>query len=151
MNFMTFRPELSPSMQERSFASLDPQQGFYYLIECGGTLVGLVNLKNVDRESGTGEGGIFIADERFQNSMVAFQAILTIYDFGFDVLGLREITAHILDDNRRAIRFNEALGFKKDPGQEGVINPLWRLTLSEYRTRTMSIRSYFKNHNMLQK
>ncbi len=143
--WMEFRGEITPAMQERWFAALDPASQFYYLIEHRGEPIGVVNIKHV--KDGSGEGGIFIADERQQNSPVAVQAILAMYDFGFDTLGLREITAHILADNPRAIRFNEVLGFRQDPGQDGVANPLWRLSPADYRGHTAVLRAYLSQDN----
>lgn len=140
--WMEFRQEISPEAQKRWFESLDYSLQYYYLIEHNGKFIGLVNLKNVDNATNSAEGGIFIADEEYQNGTIAFQAILTMYDFGFNTLALSEITAHILVDNPRAIRFNQALGFQKASFQDGVTNQLWRLLPDEYHKCTKNLRAY---------
>lgn len=140
--WMEFADEITPEMQAAWFSSLDPARQYYYLIETQSVQVGLVNLKNLDPERKSAEGGIFIADEAFQNGMLGLQATLAMYDFGFDVLGLHEITAHIRNDNPRAIRLNQAIGFKKDPGQDGVLNPEWRVAAETYRLCTGPLKTF---------
>jgi RimJ/RimL family protein N-acetyltransferase len=65
-----------------------------------------------------------------------------MYDFGFNELGLHTIKAHILSSNARAIRFNQSLGFKKLPGQEGISNQAWSVSRSDYYEKTRAMRAY---------
>jgi RimJ/RimL family protein N-acetyltransferase len=67
-----------------------------------------------------------------------------MYDFGFQQLYLTQITAHIMADNPRAIRFNQALGFKQVADQDSVANRLWTLSPSDYKARTSSLRAYLQ-------
>jgi len=143
--WMAFREEISSESQKRWFESLEPTRQYYYLIVYDGNRVGLVNLKNLDVTAGSAEGGIFIADPKYQNGMVAFQAILTMYDFGFETLKLNEITAHILAENKRAIRFNQTLGFQLANNQDGITNQLWRVMPDSYYKHTKVLRKFFDN------
>jgi hypothetical protein len=47
-------------------------------------------------------------------------------------------------DNPRAIRFNQALGFKQVADQDSVANRLWTLSPSDYKARTSSLRAYLQ-------
>ena len=140
--WMEFKGRITPEMQRSWFEKLDPETQFFYVIELHGERVGLVNLKNV--QDASAEGGIFIAEERFQNGTLGLQAILAMYDFGFQQLYLTRITAHIMADNPRAIRFNQALGFKQVADQDRVANRLWTLSPSDYKARTSSLRAYLQ-------
>ncbi|CAN7244825.1 GNAT family N-acetyltransferase [Massilia sp. LjRoot122] len=138
--YMAFRDEITPEMQEAWFAKLDPATQYYYIIETRDKPVGLINIKDVC--DGEGEGGIFIADESVQNGVLPLQVIIAMYDFGFDVLGLHTIKAHILSSNTRAIRFNQSLGFKKLAGQEEVSNQAWTASRDDYFDKTRAMRAY---------
>lgn len=137
---MAYRDEITAEMQRAWFARLNPDCQYFYIIETQGRRVGLVNIKDIADH--TGEGGIFIADESMQNSFIPLQALLAMYDFGFGALGLRAITAHILADNQRAIRLNQSLGFRKDPGQEDMHNQRWQLAHEDYVRKTQGLRTY---------
>jgi RimJ/RimL family protein N-acetyltransferase len=137
------RQQITTAMQEVWFNSLDPEKQYYYVIEHDGQKLGLVNIKNA--ENGSGEGGIFIGDESYQDAGVGTRAMLAMYDFGFLILGLHEITAHILSTNKRAIRVNEAIGAVRDPGQEGVVYPKWRILPDAYWAKTKRLREYWQN------
>lgn len=138
--WLVFRGHITQEMQETWFSKLKPDQQYYYVVESNGRKLGLVNIKNV--ENGSGEGGIFIADESDQDHGVGLRAMLAMYDFGFLTLGLKEITAHILSTNKRAVRVNQAIGAVRDPGQEGEFNPKWRILPDAYWAKTKSLRAY---------
>jgi RimJ/RimL family protein N-acetyltransferase len=138
--YMAFRDEITPEMQESWFGKLDPATQYYYIIETSGKPVGLINIKDV--HDGEGEGGIFIADESMQNGVLPLQAIIAMYDFGFNELSLQTIKAHILSTNTRAIRFNQSLGFKKLAGQEELSNQGWSVSREDYFHKTRAMRAY---------
>lgn len=142
--YMAFRDEITPEMQKAWFAKLDPATQFYYVIDVRDKPVGLINLKDV--RDGEGEGGIFIADESMQNGVLPLQAIIAMYDFGFNELGLHTIKAHILSTNTRAIRFNQSLGFKKLAGQEEVSNQAWSVSRDDYFAKTRAMRTYLNTN-----
>lgn len=140
--YMAFREEITPDMQERWFRGLDPRTQFFYVIEQAGRALGLANLKDYDAARASAEGGIFIADPAARDGQLGLAAILALYDWGFESLSLDEIVAHILADNPRAIRFNQALGFRIDPGQEGVANPVWRVGRQAYFAATARLKGW---------
>ncbi|MBA2962919.1 MULTISPECIES: GNAT family N-acetyltransferase [Ramlibacter] len=141
--FMAARENISPEMQARWFAGLDPARQYFYVVEYGGRDVGLVNLKNLDPVARSAEGGIYLADQSLRDGLVGMAALLAMYDHGFGALGLGTISAHILDDNPRALRFNQALGFRIAPAQQGVRNQLHLLAQADYFARTARFRALF--------
>lgn len=140
--WMELRQEITPEIQEAWFARLDPAQQYFYVVEYLGQKVGLVNLKNF--AAGSAEGGIYIAVESLQDHAIGLRAMLAMYDFGFQTLGLHEITAHILSTNKRAIRVNQAIGAVRDPGQDGVINQKWRILPDAYWAKSKGMRAFWQ-------
>lgn len=138
--YMEFRGTITPEQQKRWFDSINNDSNYYFIVEHGAAKVGLINLRHVDRQAGTGEGGLFFAPDYEAGAIVAFAVVLALYDFAFDTLGLRTTQAHILRDNERAIRYNLALGYELHPGQADVENQLYLLSPERYRTATAAIR-----------
>lgn len=143
--WLVFQGQIAPEQQRQWFDKLDQSIHFYYVIEYHSKPIGLVNLKNFDTATATAEGGIFIGEQCFQNGMLAFAALLAMYDFGFDILDLKDIRAFIMRDNCRAIRLNQALGFRKVPNQPPREDrtELWTLQRDFYLTQTAKLREYF--------
>ncbi len=148
--WLVFQGQIGPEQQRKWFDSVDQSRNFYYIIEYQGQPVGMVNLKNYEAAAASAEGGIFIGDQSFQNSMVALDALLTMYDFGFEELGLKKISAYIKIDNIRAARLNQSLGFFKLAGQPAREDKteLWILEAQNYFKHTSKFRSYIFNKFM---
>lgn len=108
--YMFYREYITPEMQERWFANLNQQLNYYFVIEYEGKEIGLINVKNIDFEKKNGESGVFIYDDSYLNSDVAYRAHLVMFDYMYDVLKLDYTYSHMLDDNARAIRFMNFLG-----------------------------------------
>jgi len=130
--YMEFRDFITPEMQEEWFKKIDNDNNYFFIIEYGGKEIGLINIKDIDYEQKTGEGGIFIYDDSYLNSDVSFRASLCICDFFFETLNLERKIAHVLNDNKRAIQYNLLLGFEKQPNQEDAYNQLYYLEKEKY-------------------
>ena len=130
--FMEFREYITPEMQEKWFKSIDNENNFFFIIEYEKKEIGLINIKDVDYEQKTGEGGIFIFDDAYLNSDVSFRANLCISDFFFETLGMEKLIVHILSDNKRAIKYNLMFGYEKQPNQEKINNQLYCLEKEIY-------------------
>ncbi len=131
--FMEFRGEISPEMQEKWFAQIDnvPDQKFF-LIQIDRIGIGLINVKNIDYSQKTGEAGIFIAQSEYLNGLYSFAAMIMLYDFCFNDLSLETLYAHVLKSNKRAIRYNKFFGYQLQPGQENISNQLYHLSRNDY-------------------
>ena len=110
---MFYREYITPEMQERWFAKLDKRCNFYFIIEYNDKEIGLINVKDIDYEKMTGEGGVFIYDDIYLNSDVAYRAHLVMFDYFFEEIKLQSIYSHMISDNIRAIRFAQYLGCVK--------------------------------------
>ena len=141
--YMEFRDYITPEMQEKWFQKIDNDTNFFFIIEYEGKEVGLINIKDIDYEEKTGEGGIFIHDVECLNSDISFRSVLCMFDFFFETLGLEKNKAHILRDNKRAIQYNKMLGFELQSNQENVYNQLYILDKEKYlKKRTLISRLF---------
>lgn len=130
--YMDYKEYITPEMQLNWFRKIDNENNYYFIIEYKKAEIGLINIKDIDYKLKLGEAGIYIYSDEWLNSTVSFQASLCLYDFCFETLGLELIVAHILKDNKRAIRFNKIFGYELLENQEYVINQLYTLSASTY-------------------
>ena len=139
--FMSFREYISIDMQKRWFASLKEDRDFYFIIYKDDYPVGLTEIKSVTEDKSSGDLGIFIAEsESLQIPMLTYRAIFTVIDFAFEQLQLTELTASILPDNQRAIRFNESFGFKPSLDQSSKELLYYTLSKDDYQKKSTSIK-----------
>lgn len=111
--YMEFRDEITPKMQEKWFNSINNEDNMYYIIEYNGEEIGLINIKDIDHKKKSGESGVFIYSDKYLNSDISYRAHLCLFDYYFIDLGYTELHAHILESNKRASRFTEFLGCEK--------------------------------------
>lgn len=130
--YMEFREIITPEMQHEWFKKIDNDTNYYFLITVNEEEIGLINIRDIDFKKGTGEGGIFIYADKYLNSDISFRSVLCINDFAFDYLSLDYLTAHILSDNVRAIKYNKAIGYELQKGQESIYNQKYILTKEQY-------------------
>lgn len=138
--FMEFREEITPEMQEKWFASIDNEYNNYYIIHDGENKIGLIYGAEIDWEKGiTGNGGIFISDESYWNTYFPLSATLLLMEISF-ILGMKEAYIKVLRDNEKAIQFNSNIGFELTPGQEEIYNQKYVLTRKSYEQKTDKLR-----------
>lgn len=110
--YMEFRDYITPEMQIKWFDSINNDQNYFFIIEFKGKEIGLINIKDIDKDKGEGESGVFIYADEYLSTDVSYRAHLCLFDYFFDILGYKSIKAHIIGDNTRAIRFSLFLGFE---------------------------------------
>lgn len=131
--FLVYRGEITPEQQERWFQKINNSNtDFYFIIEIEEKEIGLINIKDIDYNEKCGEPGLFIWDDEYLNSDVSFRAIFALSDFGFEVLGLTKFVIHVLSDNKRAIKFNKALGYIISENQENIYSQEYTLSKEQY-------------------
>jgi UDP-4-amino-4,6-dideoxy-N-acetyl-beta-L-altrosamine N-acetyltransferase len=118
---MQFQKHITRSQQIKWFQSLDENKARYFLIQEKGNYIGCCNVKNINVTKRTAEGGIFLSEEKYANSLSPVKAIFTLYDWVFSETVVNTIEAEILKTNPRAIRFNKGLGFKLRTEKNGVV------------------------------
>ncbi|MGD0755400.1 MAG: GNAT family N-acetyltransferase [Bacteroidales bacterium] len=145
VRFMEFRDYITEEMQIKWFEKISNRHHFFYIVEFEDKDIALANIKNVDFEHKTGEGGLFIWDDNYTDSIISYKITYALYDFAFENLGLSQIECHVLQDNKRAIDYNKSLGFKLQPNQDIILNQLYKLTKDDYNTKKNRFLKYIIN------
>lgn len=130
--FMEYREYITSGMQREWFKKVNNDRNYYFIVEYEGQEIGLVNIKDIDYNLKCGEAGIFIYDDRYLNGDVSFRCALCNIDFAFENLKLDFLYGHIMSDNKRAVRYNKALGFCLAENQENIDKQLYVLSKEEY-------------------
>ena len=91
--YMEYREIISTEMQVKWFESINNNENLYYIIEFKGEEIGLINIKDIDNESKSGESGVFRYSDKYLNSDISY-----------------------LESNKRASRLSEFLGFNRIDG-----------------------------------
>lgn len=133
--YMEYREYITPEMQKKWFEKINNDNNYYFIIEYEGKEVGMTNLKDIDYKKGIAEPGIFIYDDSYLNTPLAFMASCCISDFGFETLGLNTYFGHVLKDNKRAKRFNKTFGYVMCEGEEDKSLQLHSLKKEDYFER----------------
>lgn len=100
---------ITEEMQKNWFAKLDESKNLYFVITTNNTKIGLIwaNYLNADEV----ETGFYIYEDEYLNSIYSYKIVTTLHHYLFDTLKIKNIYCDILNDNKRAIRFNTSLGF----------------------------------------
>jgi UDP-4-amino-4,6-dideoxy-N-acetyl-beta-L-altrosamine N-acetyltransferase len=130
--YMEFRELITVEMQKAWFQRINNPQNYYFILIFEGKEIGLANIRDIDAEHQSGEGGLFIYADEYLNSEVPFRAVLALNDFCFETLQLQEMIAHIMKDNPRALEFNVALGYVAENAEDSSPKPKYRLTKEIY-------------------
>jgi len=117
-NYMQFQDALSREDQEKWFAELDMNRNLYWIIRTHEYPIGLIQIKEVDLETSSGEAGIFVGEPSYLEMPQPMLAILFMMELAFNALGLKKLQAKIKSGNQHAISFNQKLGYELVPGQK---------------------------------
>lgn len=74
--------------------------------------IGSVYLRDIDREKGEAEYGIFIGERDALGKGYGTQAAKRMLDYGFGTIGLKKIFLRLLEGNPRALKSYEKAGFR---------------------------------------
>ncbi len=146
--YMLYQDYITPEMQEKWFDRINNDNNLYLIIEEDSKDVGLINVKDIDYTNATGEGGIFIYEDRLLNTDFAYRAHILLFDYAFNELRLNGIISEIQPTNMRALRFASYLGCevtKETP--ECVFFMLTRVNYFENKNREHFLKrwNYYNN------
>lgn len=116
---MLYQGDISTERQRDWFRSVDNRDNYYWVVHYEGRKIGLNSIKDIDWEKRTGQGGLFLVPDEVRQSLVVFRVAIPPLIWLFEAMGLESVHAVIRADNRRAIRYNLALGHTFDPPVEG--------------------------------
>jgi RimJ/RimL family protein N-acetyltransferase len=79
-----------------------------------GRLAGVAGLHRVDHKNRQAMFGIFIGHARDRGKGLGTDATSLVVRYAFDTLNLNRVWLHVYEDNKRAIRVYEKLGFVRE-------------------------------------
>lgn len=82
-----------------------------FIIELDDKPVGSVFLRDIDKENGSAEFGIFIGEDSARGVGCGTEAAKLIIEYGFNELNLHRIFLRVLSDNEPAIKSYKKVGF----------------------------------------
>lgn len=139
--FMEHKKEISKEEQQLWFANIDPAKEFYFIIKKDHLAIGMIHINKINSESKSAEVGLFIGENNFQGTGIAFGASLNLLDFAFYELDLHEVFAKINSANKNAIRYNSFLGFIEESKLNNDFT-IWKLTPETYKKNKVKIEKY---------
>lgn len=84
--------------------------------------IGSVYLRDIDREKGEAEYGIFIGESEALGRGYGTQAAKLMLNYGFETLGLQKIFLRLLEDNAKALGSYRKAGFKLLENKRETVN-----------------------------
>lgn len=79
-----------------------------------GRPIGSVYLRDINRDHGRAEFGIFIGEDDAVGRGYGSEATRQILDYAFETLGLHKVFLRVLEENKIARRVYEKIGFKEE-------------------------------------
>ena len=139
--YLLMRDVISPEQQQKWFLQLDTSVHQYFVIYWKDRKIGLVQITKINHFESTGHPGIFIYEEDHGNTLLAFQAMFVLLDYGFNILGLKKMFAEVLKTNERAIRFNRFFGYELVEGQGDKEYDLYVVTKENCQKASLSFQN----------
>lgn len=140
--FMVYRDHITPEMQSKWFASLDPERDLHFIVRHGGDACGLADIKSIDWDQRTFVGGVFLIP-KYWDTDLGMRVAYAINDFAFFDLDLNFGLGRVLRTNERALRFNLSLGYRiLNAGDGDSMVYEMRLDKQEYDRATQRLRGY---------
>jgi UDP-4-amino-4,6-dideoxy-N-acetyl-beta-L-altrosamine N-acetyltransferase len=131
--FMEYRGNITPEMQRDWFRSVDNFENFYFIIEYQGNKIGLINSSNIEWDTVSSDGGIFLWDDQYYETFVPVWASLCLLETTYFIMGAGRSVIKTLKDNERAKKLNIHLGYELMQGQEEVYNQRYILTAESFK------------------
>jgi len=76
--------------------------------------IGVVSLDKVDQKNKSGSLGIFIGDKKYHNQGYGTESLEVILNYGFKTLKLNRIRLGVFENNKKAQKVYQKIGFKKE-------------------------------------
>jgi UDP-4-amino-4,6-dideoxy-N-acetyl-beta-L-altrosamine N-acetyltransferase len=122
--FMDFKENISIEQQKLWFEYTVSSKNIYFVIIKSALPIGLIHLDRFDNQNKSAYAGLFIGNEKFEGTGIAFKASLALLEFAFEELKLETIFAKVHVENAVAIAYNRNLGFEFDGLESGSFQRL---------------------------
>lgn len=129
---MQYRDTITPEMQRAWFAKVDNPNNYYFIVVYKEEEIGLINVKDIDYTKRCGESGVFIYEDKYLATDIAYRAHLVLFDFVYETIGLDYTYSHILPGNPKAYRFAEFIGCVRDSNLTTNQTIVYRLNKVDY-------------------
>lgn len=111
--YMNTNPKLTLEGQKKWYKSLETnEKARNWIIEVDGVPAGLINLADIDWENGTATWGYYIGEEKLRSLRLAISLEMSLYDYGFEVLGFSELYSKVFKLNEGVWKLHTACGCK---------------------------------------
>ena len=118
--WMVMRDEITPEMQDAWFRSINWGTEAYSMVWNHEERIGLTQLRHIDKQNRSAEGGIIIFKPEHQNGLLPYRVALAGMDWNFLGQKLDLLTVTVLKTNSRARRLVRSLGYVlHDPDPAG--------------------------------
>lgn len=141
--FMDFKEHISEEQQRKWFESTVNSKNKYFIIKQESIPIGLIHLDRFNEIYKAAFAGLFIGNESFEGTGIAFKASIALLEYAFEELKLEQVFAKVHQNNTAAIAYNSNLGFEFD-GTESDLFLRLKLTPDsyyEYRKKLMNLLS----------
>lgn len=109
--YMNTNPQLTMEGQRkwlRHIETADTVQA--WVIEQDGIPAGVIQLADIDWENKTSSWGYYVGEKQMRSLHLAVSLEMSLYDYVFDVLGLKELQGEVFSLNSAVIRLHLACG-----------------------------------------
>ncbi|NOQ31378.1 MAG: GNAT family N-acetyltransferase [Helicobacteraceae bacterium] len=137
--FALNQKEITKEQQSAWFEKIQQSEDEYFIISIDEKKCGLIWFNKIEQKILT---GFYIYNEELQNSLTPFNIVTTFHEYLFLKKKFNKIYCKIMPDNKRAIRFNLALGYKVV--EEKSEYSLYELGYENYKKSDKKIRKLLK-------
>ena len=138
-NNFEYREHITPEMQKTWFRSVYNSKNLYLIIEHQGRKMGVINLKDIDWENKSYDGGVFLPDPKDHNTPVPAAVTFMTVEIIFRVFGWPVGYAHVLKGNKPIQSFVKQLGYELCAGQGEVNNQKYYITEERFEKNAAKI------------
>jgi RimJ/RimL family protein N-acetyltransferase len=151
-------PNVSQYMLSQNIISREQQQAWFkkiqrdigqqhFVIHYKNMPIGVANIRACYqgeslRAANAIEPGLYIANDKYRNNILAFSPTLVLNDYCFNQLGCQTLKAIVKADNKAALNYNAKLGYRFEKASENQ-SDLVAITLNkdDYQQHTMQLKA----------
>lgn len=120
--FMKTNPKLNLEGQKKWLSSIEKDDTVRnWLIEVDGIPAGIINLAEIDWKKRNTSWGYYIGEKKLRSLSLAISLEMSLYDYCFDVLGLKEVHNEVFKINDGVWKLHIACGCKVAKEVKGEI------------------------------
>lgn len=139
---MLYNEYITPEMQKKWFDQLDKNTNYYFIVYNNSEAVGVMQIKNI--ENNRGEGGIFLTNQKYENSDVVARMILCFNDLIFYELKIKCIYSQVKITNKKALSSSISQGCIRNEEKSTNEIVYFELFPENYEKKVLKIKKILK-------